>query len=131
MATDLYAVLGLTPHATQAEITHAYRVLLRRHHPDTRARDDQSKGGVADATLQQVLAAYQVLGDPARRVEHDRERGRTAQAPARVKVRVHRLPEDPMRSPPIQAGPVRWHHPGSQRNAPCDDASTASLLPEL
>jgi hypothetical protein len=28
---DLYAILGITPHATQAEISHAYRALLRRH----------------------------------------------------------------------------------------------------
>ena len=34
---DLYAILGVPPDATLAEIGHAYRSLLRRHHPDTRA----------------------------------------------------------------------------------------------
>jgi len=30
---DPYAVLGVPPSATQAEISHAFRALLRRHHP--------------------------------------------------------------------------------------------------
>jgi hypothetical protein len=33
---DPYLVLGVSPTATQAEITHAYRDRLRAHHPDTR-----------------------------------------------------------------------------------------------
>ena len=32
---DPYLVLGVSPTATQAEITHAYRDRLRAHHPDT------------------------------------------------------------------------------------------------
>jgi hypothetical protein len=39
----------------QAEITHASPHLLRRHHPDTRARADESTA--AAATLQQVIGA--------------------------------------------------------------------------
>ena len=70
---DLYAILGVPPSATQAEISHAYRALLRRHHPDTRAPDDESQSAVSDTTLQQVLAAYTVLRDPARRADYDRE----------------------------------------------------------
>jgi len=33
---DPYLVLGVSPTATQAQITHAYRTRLRAHHPDTR-----------------------------------------------------------------------------------------------
>lgn len=33
---DLYRFLGLSPQATQDQITHADRGLLRQHHPDTR-----------------------------------------------------------------------------------------------
>ena len=33
---DPYLVLGVSPTATAAEITHAYRTRLRAHHPDTR-----------------------------------------------------------------------------------------------
>lgn len=66
---DLYAILGVPPNATQAAISHAYRALLRRHHPDTRVRVDDSQSAVSDTTLQQVLAAYTVLHDAVRRAD--------------------------------------------------------------
>jgi curved DNA-binding protein CbpA len=59
---DPYLVLGVSPTATQAEITHAYRTRLRTHHPDTR-HPPASK--TADDDLRQVLAAYALLRDPA------------------------------------------------------------------
>ena len=49
---DLYAILEVPPSATQAEISHAYRALLRRHHPDTRAPDHESQSAASDTTLQ-------------------------------------------------------------------------------
>src|SRR4029453_16956315 len=104
---DLYAILGLAPSATQAEISHAYRSLLRQHHPDTRAPVDEPQDAVSDQALQQVLAAYAVLRDPTRRAEYDREVwSRTPPA---------RRPQQPPkrygtpRRPPIAAGPVLWH----------------------
>ena len=68
---DLYAILGLDRYATQAEIAHAYRTLLRRHHPDTRTDGDPSQDAVSDAALQQILTAYAVLRDPDRRTDYD------------------------------------------------------------
>lgn len=104
--TDLYAVLGLTPQATQKQIHRAYRTLMRRHHPDTRPEGDLGDHADSSETLQQAIAAHAVLGDPARRARYD------------IKTTPHR-PEDPTRirvlrfstadPPPIQAGPVRWH----------------------
>ena len=104
---NLYATLAVAPSATQAEISHAYRAMLRQHHPDTRDPADETQGATSDAALQQVLAAYTVLGDPARRAEYDRQR------------RPDRRPTQPRRPtliqypadgpPPIIAGPVRWH----------------------
>ena len=61
---DLYAILGVSSHATQAEIGHAYRALLRRHHPDTRAPADESQSALSDTALQQVLDAYTMLATP-------------------------------------------------------------------
>src|ERR1700747_1910448 len=66
---DPYLVLGVAPTATQAEITHAYRTHLRAHHPDTRPAQSAH---TADDHLRQVLAAYALLRDPARRAAYDR-----------------------------------------------------------
>jgi curved DNA-binding protein CbpA len=112
---DLYAILGVPPSATQAEISHAYRALLRRHHPDTRALDDESQGALSDTTLQKVLAAYTVLRDPARRANYDRET-RPRVHPARRRSQQALDDHGAHGQPPIIAGPVRWHrtpHPPS------------------
>jgi hypothetical protein len=52
---DPHAALGVERTATPAEISHAYRDLLRRHHPDTRTTDDDH---AHDHALKQVLHAY-------------------------------------------------------------------------
>jgi curved DNA-binding protein CbpA len=102
---DLYAILGVAPEATQAEIGHAYRALLRRHHPDTRDPADGPPDAQSDDALQQVLAAYTILRSPTRRAEYDRQvRRRSPSAPPPA-ANVYR----PYRQPPIVAGPVRWH----------------------
>ena len=99
---DLYTVLGVPPTAAQAQISRAYRALLRRHHPDTRVASDESDRAVSDATLQQVIAAYSVLHDPVRRADYDRQN-------AAARPRPQRRVDDALRRPPIVAGPVRWH----------------------
>ena len=124
---DLYADLGLTPHASRAEIARAYRALLRRHHPDTRPRRDNptpTTGSTTSAsatpsneTLNRAQNAYAVLGDRAQKADYDHQRGRdTTQhqpkpprraAPVTVYVNVH-VPEG-NRQPPIRIGPIRWH----------------------
>ena len=55
-----YAILGVPSQATQAQINHAYRALLRQHHPDTRSPGDEAHAALSDAALQQVLAATNV-----------------------------------------------------------------------
>jgi curved DNA-binding protein CbpA len=113
--TDLYAVLGLRPDATQAEISHAYRVLLRRHHPDTRA-GQVTHSAPSDAALQQILDAYAILRDPERRAEYDEQTRVRVRRPAPMAPRVvrFRTSAGPAAEPPIQAGPVYWqpsrHH---------------------
>jgi DnaJ-class molecular chaperone len=69
---DLYLVFGVDPSASTGQITHAYRALMRRHHPDTRARSrpavqpnpDPDPDQEHDVALQQIASAYAVLRDP-------------------------------------------------------------------
>ncbi len=65
---DHYATLGLDRRCTHAQIRTAYRVLSKQHHPDV---NGGSPASVAQA--QTLNAAYEVLSDPARRRDYDRE----------------------------------------------------------
>ena len=106
--SDLYAVLGLTPQATQQQVRHAYRTLLRHSHPDTRPLSDPADDAASTTTLQQTIAAYTVLGDPARRARYDHRTSQqtTTSSPVRP---AWLFTQDEPDQPPIQAGPVRWH----------------------
>jgi hypothetical protein len=65
---DYYAILGLTPAATLADIKRAYRRLARQHHPDTNKNPDAAR------RFRQITEAYEVLSDPARRKAYDQTR---------------------------------------------------------
>lgn len=67
--TDYYAVLGVSPEAAAKEITRAYRKLARELHPDQNPGDS-----AAEERFKQVAAAYDVLGDEAKRAEYDEVR---------------------------------------------------------
>ena len=122
---DPYLVLGVSPTATQAEITHAYRDRLRAHHPDTR-HPPASK--TADDDLRQVLAAYGLLRDPARRANYDHTTAHAATPPphrphgptpvdrppvGRIQIpityRTTNTAAADVSVPPLRAGPVRRH----------------------
>lgn len=60
--TDHYATLGVPKTASQDEIKRAFRKLASQHHPD--------KGGDT-RKFQEVQAAYDVLGDEAKRQQYD------------------------------------------------------------
>ena len=66
--TDLYGVLGVTSAATQEEIRARYRVLVRQYHPDLHPGDAQ-----AAEKMEQVNAAYDILGDPQERCQYDEQ----------------------------------------------------------
>jgi len=102
--TDPYTVLGVSPTATQAEITHAYRRHLRDHHPDTRHKAPNSG---ADERLRQILAAYALLRDPHRRAEYDRAHPAHKDT-GPVRITVTRI-DSTHEQPPLWAGPVQWN----------------------
>ena len=62
---DHYAVLGVTREASDAEIKQAFRRLARRLHPDVA---EQPRG----EAFHEVVAAYDVLSHPRRRLLYDR-----------------------------------------------------------
>ncbi|MGW0425317.1 J domain-containing protein [Streptomyces sp. NPDC003015] len=120
---DPYAVLGVVRTASAAQITAAFRKLVRDLHPD--AHPDHTE---AQERLDRVVAAYSTLRDPQRRAAYDAQHTRTLAGP-----HLHaRQPEDvpnrpwtgyriltvlgpttrsPTRQPPLWAGPVRVERP--------------------
>lgn len=66
---DYYKVLGVSDSATKAEITKAYRKLARESHPDKHPGDT-----AAEERFKAIAAAYDVLGDDAKRKEYDEVR---------------------------------------------------------
>lgn len=65
---DLYDVLGVSPSAPQEQIRTQYRVLVQKYHPDLHPGDIKSA-----RMMEQVNAAYDVLGNPDERRQYDAE----------------------------------------------------------
>jgi molecular chaperone DnaJ len=63
---DYYALLGVPETASEQDVSRAYRKLARELHPDV----NPDKAG-AEERFKEVSAAYDVLGDPAKRKEYD------------------------------------------------------------
>jgi hypothetical protein len=66
--TDPYAVLGVAPTASQADLKAAHRALVRRHHPDLRPEAERA---AATRAVQEINVAYGMLRDPAHRARTD------------------------------------------------------------
>ncbi|HET7487368.1 MAG TPA: molecular chaperone DnaJ [Acidimicrobiales bacterium] len=60
---DYYKVLGVSEKASEKDVTSAYRRLAKKYHPDANPG--------AEERFKEVSAAYDVLGDPAKRKEYD------------------------------------------------------------
>ena len=63
---DYYKVLGVSDTATDKEIAKAYRKLAKQYHPDANPGSEDR--------FKEISAAYEVLGDEARRKEYDEVR---------------------------------------------------------
>jgi len=67
---DHYAVLGCSADAPSMLLKRAYHAKLREFHPDKRPASPTDSG---KERTQALYAAWQVLGDPARREEYDKQ----------------------------------------------------------
>ncbi len=70
-----YAILGIKPDASQDEIKKAYRAKMSEHHPDHYRNKPKSKQEEAEAMSKKVNEAHEVLMDPNKRREYDRDIG--------------------------------------------------------
>ena len=66
---DYYKTLGVSDTASAKEVTRAYRKLARELHPDANPGDAS-----AEERFKEVSAAYDVIGDEAKRKEYDEVR---------------------------------------------------------
>ena len=74
----IYALLGVRPGATTAQIKTAYRKLAKQYHPDVNNSPDAAE------RFREITEAYDTLTDPDRRRRYDRLHGtRTGTPPAR------------------------------------------------
>jgi curved DNA-binding protein CbpA len=126
LTADLYAVLGVNPHASEDEIVRAYRRLALASHPDTRPDDPG-----ASVRFRALTDAYDVLSDPAQRATYDQAHlastwaGRMRPTESNSSRPARHWPKNPgghaygsdPPSPmaPLRAGPVRVEPPTSTR----------------
>lgn len=81
---DYYAVLGVAPSATPAEIKEAFKKLALQYHPD------RNKSADANERMSELLKAYQALNNPEERKNYDAQRKRgTAPQPSQDRPEVH------------------------------------------
>lgn len=90
---DHYKVLGVDQKASADEIKKIYRKLAKQYHPDTTGGDKKK-----EARFKEISAAYEILGDAAKRAKYDEVREQIRQGRVR--------PGGPMPGGP--GGPQVW-----------------------
>ena len=64
---DYYTILGVEGGSSARQIKRAYKKLARQWHPDLHPQDPACR-----TKIREINEAYEVLGDPARRLAYDR-----------------------------------------------------------
>ncbi len=116
---DPYKILQVDPEAEDEVIAAAYRRLARKYHPDT------ATGPEALGRMEAINAAWEALGNPARRAAYDRERALAAAVARSGSVQGSAPPrpggggDSPQR--PAPGSPPSASRPGSAPRAPEPD----------
>ncbi len=63
---DYYKILNIPQQADESQIKQAYRKLAKRYHPDLNPDNPE-----AEAKFKDIVEAYEILGDPAKRKKYD------------------------------------------------------------
>lgn len=126
MDGDLYAVLGVSPDASQKDITKAFRQHARKLHPDKQppgaSEEEKQK---AKAGFQRLGKAYETLNDPEKRKTYDLTRSSTT---SQAQARWTPASQDNARSAP-QAGPWRRTTPSSEFTSSDDGDDRVWMAP--
>lgn len=69
---DYYKILGISQQADAEQIKQAYRKQAKKYHPDLNPGNPE-----AEAKFKEVVEAYEVLADEAKRKEYDLKRRKT------------------------------------------------------
>src|SRR5829696_1775270 len=70
---DYYAILGIPPDTGQEKIKEQWRLLVLAWHPDRFPEPAQKVQ--AGEKFKEINEAYEILGNPTKRAQYDRERG--------------------------------------------------------
>ncbi|MCY4614370.1 MAG: DnaJ domain-containing protein [Nitrospira sp.] len=66
---DYYAILEVTPQASNKEIKRAYRRKVKKYHPDLNKQNNH-----AERIVREINAAYEILSNPEERKKYDSAR---------------------------------------------------------
>jgi len=79
---DYYKILEVHPEASDEVIKKAYQTLAQRYHPD---RHSTARKKWAEEHFKDLSEAYQVLSDPIKRKEYDRDSDESDEEPVRAR----------------------------------------------
>jgi len=68
---DLYAMLGVTSEATEAEIKSAYKKSALKWHPDRHSSKSEEEKAEAENKFKSIGEAYEVLSNPEKKARYD------------------------------------------------------------
>ncbi len=105
MTKDYYELLGVSPQASQREITTMYRKLSKKYHPDKHAEDPDLMRW-AEGMMKDLNEAYTILRDPVKRAEYDQQRLTPSPPPRPTEVRYTYTVVSPTQPQSAVAGPA-------------------------